>query len=308
MKNEQMKIWGTSYGVLGDLVMGLPLLEYFEKKFPGSYKYWVIQGKCAISAQLYLNHPLIDRIKITDEYSAFGEEDRRLMGECSYICPDTARHDRADWYNERTCIEETARLAGVLDLNEVLTPEETHPKLYKWFTPGLANPRLNTYSKINEMDLSQFKKNIAIWPFASQAIPGRSPSPQWWNILIDNLTNIGYTVYHYGRSEEPLLSNSPNYQALTSLSFFQQIKASLASQVVIGPDTGPMWVMGGYRHPAINLATNYLPNHHPSNILNMVPVNDNATTIFSPYNQGVGCDGINIGKVIEIVVDITGQM
>ena len=55
------RIWGFSFGVIGDLVMGLPMLNYFEKKYPGSYKYWVIEKKCADCAPIYFNHPLIDR-------------------------------------------------------------------------------------------------------------------------------------------------------------------------------------------------------------------------------------------------------
>ena len=55
--------------------MGLPILNYYEKKYPGSYKYWVIQKKCAQCAPLYFNHPLIDRIKITDEWDEFGDYD-----------------------------------------------------------------------------------------------------------------------------------------------------------------------------------------------------------------------------------------
>ena len=32
--NKNFKIWGTSYGLIGDLIMSLPILNYFEKKYP----------------------------------------------------------------------------------------------------------------------------------------------------------------------------------------------------------------------------------------------------------------------------------
>jgi ADP-heptose:LPS heptosyltransferase len=66
MSDKNLKIWGVSYGPLGDLIMGLPILTYFEKKYPNSYKYYVIQKRSSICAPLYINHPLIDKIKVTD--------------------------------------------------------------------------------------------------------------------------------------------------------------------------------------------------------------------------------------------------
>jgi len=57
---KDLKYWGVSYGALGDLIMGLPVLRYFEKKSPGSYKYWIMWQKCSFAAPLFINHPLID--------------------------------------------------------------------------------------------------------------------------------------------------------------------------------------------------------------------------------------------------------
>ena len=67
MKAKGFKIWGFGYGIIGDLIMSLPMLTYYEKKYPESYKIWAIYKKCAQCAPIYFNHPLIDRIKITDE-------------------------------------------------------------------------------------------------------------------------------------------------------------------------------------------------------------------------------------------------
>jgi len=295
----QKKIWGVSFGVIGDLIMGLPVLNYFEKKYPGSYKYWVIEKKCSICAPLYFNHPLIDRVKITDEWSGFGEEDRRLMDECDIVTyrPNAEIHDRKDWYNVRSCIEETARIAGIFDLKDVLSEDEMKPKLVKWFDVGLENPACHTYTRSNNTNLENFENNISIWPFSTEALNlGRSPSPAWWNKLITMLIKDGYTVCHYGRATEPRLSNLDGYINLTHLSYFRQLKACLASRLCIGTDSGSQWVVGAYSHPAINLVTNFLPNHH-SNLLALDPINDNAVTF---YENG-GCDNISVDAVHENV-------
>jgi len=304
--STNMKIWGMSYGVLGDLIMGLPMLNYFEKKYPGSYKFWVIEKKCSISAQLYFNHPLIDKIKITDEWSAFGEIDKKLMQECDIIaeCPPADKRGRYDWYNYESCVEHTAKLGGIEDFTEVLTEEERYPELVKWFDIGFSNKKSDTYSKNNQNDLSQFNKNIAIWPFATGGRPGRSPSPKWWHLLINELAKENFTVYHYGRSIEPKLSNSENYKCLTSLSFFDQVKSSLASKVAIGPDTGPMWIMGAYSHPAINLMTNHMLDHK-KNLLALAPINKNAVNLFGRYHNGIGCNNIPVKNVIAEINNTT---
>lgn len=305
---SSFKVWGTSYGVIGDLIMGLPILNYFEKKYPKSYKYWVIEKKCAISAPVFLNHPLIDRIKITDEWSGFGKVDKMLMESCDVVAkvPTAPHHDRYDWYNVRSCVEETAIMAGFPDIKDILTEEELKPMLSKWFDVGLPNTTSNTYSKTNKEKTNNYEKNIAIWPYATGGLPGRSPSARWWFRLIKKLSEKGYTVSHYGRSKELPLSNLENYKRYTSLSFFDQIKASLASEIVLGPDTGPMWIMGAYSHPAINLMTNHMKDHD-SNLLALAPINENAINLFSYYKSGIGCDGINTDLVVENIINFNKE-
>ena len=142
----------------------------------------------------------------------------------------------------------------------------------------------------------QYHNNIAIWPFAGSQ--GRSPSPKWWNVLIDGLIFKGYTVSHYGMPWDPILSNLKGYKTFPNLSYFDQVKAALASRLVIGTDSGAQWVMGAYSHPAINLMTNWLPDHR-TNLLALEPVNDNGQT----FHAMGGCDNIPIRQVINNVIE-----
>ena len=287
-----------SYGLIGDLVMGLPLLTYFEKKYPDSYKYWVIEKKCHICAPLYLNHPLIDRIKITDEWSGFGQQDLEIMSRCDIkTIRDGWKHSSEHWYNNVSCVEETSYIAGIKDIKEVLTEQELIPKLYRWFDVGFDGLESNTYSKENKIDNNFFKNNIAIYPFATAGDKtGRSPSVRWWNELVLKLIDLGYTVSHYGRSTEPKICENDKYFCCTHLSYFEQVKIALASKKVIGTDSGSMWVIGAYSHPAINLITNWLPNHN-RNFMALAPINEGGINLFA---KG-GCENISIEEVIKNV-------
>lgn len=293
-----MKIWGPLSGIIGDLIMGLPILEYYEKKYPNSYKFWTIQKKCSQSAPLYFNHPLIDRIKITDKWSEFGDYDKALIEECDIKeRPSTSGwpHSSSDWYNKVSCVQETAFVAGIPDLLDVLDEEQLKPKLYKWFDVG--EPIVtSTYSRAPNQSQEQYFNNIAIWPFAGS--PGRSPSPAWWGSLIDKLISNGYTVSHYGMPWDPKLSHKHGYKIYPHLSYFEQVKAALASRLTIGTDSGAMWVMGAYSHPAINLMTNWLPNHN-QNLLALEPVNSEADTFFEKN----GCDNIEVKKVLYNIME-----
>jgi len=285
MSDKNFKIWGMGYGLIGDLIMSLPLLTYYERKYPGSYKYWVIEKKCSQSAPLYFNHPLIDQIRITEEWSAFGEEDRKLRSQCQLSTRyEDWKHDEIDWYNYRSCVEETARVAGVYDLKEVLTEEEMYPKLYQWFDTGFHDSSINTYSKERKQLKDQFINTVAIWPFATAGGDmGRSPSVKWWQNVCSGLFSLGFEVFHFGRSNEPdivSLKNHSQYKRFTHLPYFEQVKLALATTLSIGTDSGSMWVMGAYSHPAIHLMTNWMLKH-TQNVLALAPINRNCFNLFA---------------------------
>ena len=139
--NKNFKIWGVSFSLIGDLIVGLPQLTYFEKKYPGSYKYWGIHKKMSHAAPLFYNHPLIDRIKITDKWGEFGKYDYELASKCDITTRDLDSHNKTllnarpedYWYNDHDIVEQMARMSGIYDIKEVLTEDELRPQLYQWF-------------------------------------------------------------------------------------------------------------------------------------------------------------------------------
>ncbi|MGR3301864.1 MAG: hypothetical protein ACUZ8I_05100 [Candidatus Scalindua sp.] len=292
---KNFKCWGTSYGVIGDLIMSLPILTYMEKKFPGSYKYFVIEKKVAFTAPLYLNHPLIDCIRITGEWDGFSEEDYKIASTCEFKCTmDDWRHDEIDWFNHRGQVEETARIAGIYDLKEWLTEEEMMPKLYQWFDLGIEESE-NTYARENDSKAVDYSKTIAIWPFASSArnMQGRNPTVEWWATLTEEICKMGIRAIQFGHKSEKMIP-CPNVKDYTHLSFFEQVKIALACKMSIGTDSGNMWVMGAYCHPAIHLMTSWLMGHS-QNRLTLAPVNKNGTILFDEDS----CDNIKHDSVLE---------
>ena len=281
---KNMKCWGVSYGIVGDLIMGLPVLTYMEKKWPGSYKYWVIEKKVAITAPLYLNHPLIDCIRIMQE-DTFSKEDYELASTCEFKCTmDNWRHDEPDWYNRRGHLEETARIAGIYDLKEWLTEEERIPKLVPW------------WKKEPSEDMT-----IAMWPFAGgDSVELRSPSVEWWSGIIKKIHEMGYDTAIFGHPKDPHIPVASNYgffsDYITSnhLSYFEQVQKALTCKMSIGTDSGNMLVMGAYGHPTIQLMTNWLPGH-TSNMMALGPSSKKGITIF----DGDSVDYIPHDRVLE---------
>lgn len=282
---KNFKCWGVSYGVVGDLVMAIPILTYLEKKHPGSYKYWIIEKKVAFTAPLYLNHPLIDCIRITGEWGGFSKEDYDIANTCDFKCTmDNWKHDELDWYNYRGQVEETARIAGIYDLKEVLTVEEMYPKLTPWWGKG-----------------EKKDKAIAIWPFAGRdAVALRSPSVKWWKELINKICyDLGCHTALFGLPNDPYISGVYDflYEDYRELSYFEQVQKALQCKMSIGTDSGNMWVMGAYGHPAIHLMTNWLPGH-TKNFSALTPVNNNSSVTF--LGEG-GINNISQEDVLSVI-------
>ena len=55
-----IKIWGTAFSLIGDLIMSLPQLNYYKSKHKDIYVNFVIHKKISYCAPLFFNHPLID--------------------------------------------------------------------------------------------------------------------------------------------------------------------------------------------------------------------------------------------------------
>ena len=308
---SEIKIWGTSFSLIGDLIMSLPQLNYFKKKFPDSYIYFVIHRKISYCAPLFFNHPLIDKIRITDGWSDFGPNDYLIAKECNILTTEIDHKknmiknrvpvDSENWWNKRSCIEQCALMSNIHDLNDYIDPRELYPMLFQWFDSGFEIAQKKaayTYKKIDNKENRKLNKSISIWPFAAYGrSKTRSPSVSWWNKFIDVMSMKKINVVHCGYVTEPDLSaNSNYYKKITHLDFLDQIKISLGTNISVGTDSGSMWVLGAYSHPSVNLITNWA-NNHSENLHAFAPKNINGVNLFSQD----GCDNIDVEQVTEII-------
>jgi len=305
-----IKIWGTAFSLIGDLIMSLPQLNYFKSKYKDIYVNFVIHKKISYCAPLFFNHPLIDKIHISGEWSGFNENDYLIASECDVVTTkidhsqkiifDRIHPDREDWYNVRTCIEENALMSGITSLSTELNENEQKPYLSKWFDSGFEAEQKKaayTYNKVEPANLNYtLSRSIAIWPFAGYGrSKNRNPNEEWWIKLIKKFTDNKINVYHFGYFKEPNLSENKNlYHKLTDLDFFTQIKISLGAKASLGTDSGSMWVLSAYAHPTITLLTNWSKNHN-ENFTAFLPINKSGDHIFKEN----GFKDLSIDEVYE---------
>ena len=304
-----IKIWGTAFSLIGDLIMSLPQLNYFKNKHKNIYVNFVIHKKIAYCAPLFFNHPLIDRIIISGKWSSFDNNDYDLASKCDVITTkidhktkqifDRIHPAEKDWYNKRSCIDENALMSGINDLDKFISKKEKMPYLHKWFDSGfddLQKKGAYTYDKVDSKKNDVLSKSVSIWPFAGYGrSKNRNPSVNWWKNLVSDFNKRSIKVFHFGYVNEPSLSdNNAYYEKLTHFDFFSQIKISLGSKLSIGTDSGSMWVLGAYSHPSLIISTNWYENHK-SNLSATIPPNINSELIFKEN----GFESLSVEEIIE---------
>lgn len=283
----------------GDLIVSLPTLTFFEKIYPSSYKVVYIDRKCWQVASLLINHPLIDKIYISEEKDNVTENERSYFNGFDIVLePYGHNHSHPFWYNYFSVQEETFKLnyfSKNINSKEIpyylgyinslewekLTPEEQHPKLYQYF------------------DLSEISKSsIALWAEAGYAnndptIKQRSPSVNFWQDLIIDLTKLGYDINQYGHPNSTLLNGVNDRR---NLSLLEATRESLACKLCVTTDSGASHVLNAYGKECVCLYTNWRTNHN-FYYDSLCPVNwkNNLVKVFGLNN----IDNINKEEVIN---------
>lgn len=286
------RIWGVRSGLIGDTIMTLPALTYLEKKYPDSFKYWVIDKKCSQAAPVYLNHPLINQIKITDKWLGLGENDQKIIDTCNVVFELNPQPTQPAWWNVMDCVDQALLMAGLHDYKEVLTAEELVPKLYKWFPDPSNTTKDNHAYTFNDVKPPKKPFSVGIMPFAHYGgEPRRSPTKEWWDAVCSKLD--GYDIKHFGWITEPDIVNTTKF---TTVSYFEQIKMALECDIVLGTDSGSMWILGAYEHPTVAIMTYHMPGHR-DNPNALFPKNKNGIMLFDPN----GCNMVHPDRVVERV-------
>jgi ADP-heptose:LPS heptosyltransferase len=257
--------------LLGDVICSLPFLIYLEKKYSGiglyrnnSYKSVYIDKKCQQIVPFLLNHPLIDKIYISELADRVSQKDEEFFKGFDLVFePFVPLYDEG-WFNKIDLTE------GIFRINFLRGKGYINPEEWNLLTEAEKKPRLDQY-----FDVERRPKTIAIWPnpgYNNNDVEAakRGPSKAWWLDLIVDLKAMGYTVCQYGfPSSEPFHGFTENR---LNLSLFDGIKESLGCDLCIGTDSGSSRILGAYGARQIVLYATYRPGH-TTNFTCFVPVN-----------------------------------
>jgi len=279
--------------MIGDTVSALPIASYYKRKYPDANIIWPIAKKCSQAAPIFLNHPDIDQVIIFDgQEGPESERDWNLVSSCKIVINPNPPHPDNLYPAEFSIYSETWRMAG-LPMSEwdSLTPEQRRPKLVKWW---------------NEEKPESFgKKIISYWPCAGYGVENkRNASKEWCQDLTNALIKEGYCVHQYGTPRDysfDILEDYQNFRSFKQLSFLEQIKQSLTSDLMIGTDSGSALVTAAYQ---TQLQISLLTNHWPG-----IERNKTALASDSPKNFNFfgldSADRIEIKEVVEKIKELT---
>lgn len=274
--NDKIKIFGVRMSLIGDCIMSLPILDYLKNKYPNSYIYFSLAKKCQQAKFLFENHPLIDEVKITDFDEDLGPTDFEIIKNCDiFINPKPPQPSVQDWYNYKNCLEITFILAGIDTVNL-----KTKPKL-----------------TIKNKD-TKLANSIAVWPLAGYGSGNnRSPSKNWWESMLSKFPDK--KIYQFGHPKDYKIE-LPNVIHLNEKNFEEQILKSLNCSIILGTDSGSMWVTGAFGEvPQINLLTNWLPNHI-KNPYALAPIGEKCFNFFAEGS----CDNIDVSEVADKILEL----
>src|SRR3990167_6635244 len=107
-EGKNFKLWTARSDLAGDCLCALPILNHLEKLYPDSFKFWSVLRKIKQAAPFFFNHPLIDKIVISDRHDGFGATDKFYWDQCDVALNTRPQHPREqDWQNHRSVCEET---------------------------------------------------------------------------------------------------------------------------------------------------------------------------------------------------------
>ncbi len=252
-----MKILFGHHGLRGDLAINLPAIEAVAKANPGMLIDLPINKQFADMAPLFLNHPYINSVLITDEYEKFpSDKDKEVLFKRKYnhVLNPMARHKKDDWW--RIMHQTAAVLYDYSENDETLTPDQQQINLVKWF------------------DVEKQEKTVCFAPFAGHAYNKNNDKMlkiEKANIIAEYLADKGYRIIHLGGPGEPCLDW---VSCVQPKSYFDSVKCMLGSDLLIHADTGMGWIASGYQHKQLGL---YGHRYYGKDcVKNIQPVNPNA--------------------------------
>lgn len=294
---KNLRVWGVRGSRLGDTCMAAPTLAWLRQRFPDCYTHWQIARRHAeAGVPLWLNHPLIDQIVVSDCEEGMGPRDIAIAETCQIrfnLMPEHPDGDR-NWATRYTIWEETWRMAG-LPIGEyrALSAYDQRCHLTQWF----------------EVE-RQPKRSIALWPASNYGVRqdwhSRYPSRQWMMNLVFRLEAEGYHIIQCGHPKDyaneggPLACRATSVLDARQMSFVEQVRLSLGCDAIIGTDSGSTLVLAAYESvPTIQLLTDHMPGGQTP----LAFASNSPTNV--PLFAAGSADNISIDTVVQTVHSLT---
>ncbi len=280
-----MRALGVRPHLIGDSVMATIIPPYLKRRFGDDLDmHWVVSAKCSQAAPLFLNHPALDRVWVSEASEGYGPREMEIAKKCDIVFDPLPQHPDGDaWPNQvgRTIYSETWLMAG-LPLGEyaALPSDEQVSRLYRWFRT------------------TRLPKTIAVWPGARQGEKEdrRNPPFRWWSDLTVRLIAEGYRVVQCGHPNDMGGQRLPESLDARERSFMDLIALSLGCDLTIGTDSGSMIALAAYcETPTLSLLSPHWRNH-TTNPLAFGPLGKRHTNLWAPSNHDH-----DIEKVVDTV-------
>jgi ADP-heptose:LPS heptosyltransferase len=294
MNKDNPRIFIGRGTMLGDILATLPTLAYLKKRWPKSTIVFAMGKKSASAAMLYLNHPLIDEIYITDGQEALeSERDFAKFNSCDIKFNLNPQHRDSEYPNRRNIYLESFHMQGIDEgLWEVLTEDEKIPKLYKWWN-SVKRP-FGDKKTILFTGMPNFGRESKRWV-----------SKKYLEDLLTKLIDLGYCVIQSGGEQDKywfsdlslgdLIDSNvqESYFRINEQSFFEQIQIANECDCIVGSDSGMSLILGAYNLPQVSLIPIHWGNHN-----NPSALSTNNPNNYSFYSHN-GTDDISQELVID---------
>lgn len=285
MNIENPRIWIGRGTMLGDILATIPTAVYLKKRWPKSTIVWAMGKKSGQAAMLYLDHPAIDKIYVTDgQEGPESERDFNMMNSCDIKFNLNPSHRDNEYPRKRNIYLESFHMQGIdEELWNVLTEDEKIPKLVKWWNP-VKRP-FGDKKTILFTGMPNFGRESKRWV-----------SKRYLEHLVLDLTNSGYCVIQSGGEEDRiwfddwiikdgLYVDTLNYSKINKLSFFEQIQIANECDCIVGSDSGMSLILGAYGLPQVSLIPIHWGNENNPSALSTNNPNNYSFYAFGDQNN-----------------------
>lgn len=296
MNKDNPRIFIGRGTMLGDVLATLSFVAYLKKRWPKSTIVFAMGKKSAQASMLYLSHPLISEIFITDGAEDLeSERDFAMVKSCDIVFPLNPRHRDNEYPKRRNIYSESAHMQGLdEELYEgVLTAEDKIPKLVKWWYP-VKRP-FGDKRTVLFTGMPNYGRESKRWV-----------SKKYLEELVLKLVESGYCVIQSGGEQdeswfsdwditEGFPVDATNYKRINERCFFEQIQIANEVDCIVGSDSGMSLILGAYRLPQVSLIPIHWGNHNNPSALS---TNNPNNISFYSFN---GTDDINQDSVLDAI-------